>query len=171
MGCTRHTAWVTPLVAVVLLAWPAPNARAADDDGFALGLALGAPTAVDATLGMDRGVTLNLGLGADNFGHNLTVYAEGEFDLKHYRLGTHRRVDGDFYIGVGGQVNTGDHHDYGPHDARDDDFELVVVAPIGTDLTFEIPLQIFAELRPGIGLVGLPAHFHFGGQFGARYIF
>jgi hypothetical protein len=42
--------------------------------------------------------------------------------------------------------------------------------PVGLDLRFEPPIDVFIEARPGVGLLDRPA-FGIGGQLGVRYRF
>lgn len=124
-----------------------------------LGVGFGDPTALDLKLWNDGRSGFNIGLGLERFDDIFGLYAEYELGLAAFRMG-HGGARGVFYVGLGGAIAF----------ERDDDTSIALVVPIGLDLRFEPPIDVFIEARPGVGLLDRPA-FGIGGQLGVRYRF
>lgn len=148
--------------ALIVLGALAPSlARSAPyrDGTVSLGLGLGDPSALDLKLWNDNLSGFNIGLGLERFDDIFGLYAEYELGLLGFRMG-HGGARGALYLGLGGAIAF--------ERARRTSVALVI--PIGLDLRFEPPIDLFIEARPGIGLVDRPA-FGIGGQLGVRYRF
>ncbi|MCC6624092.1 MAG: hypothetical protein IT385_22745 [Deltaproteobacteria bacterium] len=145
-------ALLAPLVAPTAASAHPPNV----DGSASLGLGFGDPTALDLKLWTSRDSGFDFGVGLERFDDVLGLYGEYEVGLAAFALGD-SGGRGAFYIGLGGAVAFDD----------GDKTSAALVIPIGLDLRFRAPIDLFVEARPGIGLVDRPA-FGLGGQLGVR---
>jgi hypothetical protein len=123
-----------------------------------LGIGLGDPAAVDLKLWTGRSSGFDFGIGVEQFADILGLYAEYEHGLVEFPLGR-SGARGAFYLGAGGALA------FTRNETR-----LAAVIPVGFDFRFRIPLDLFIEGRPGIGILHRPV-FGIGAQIGLRYRF
>lgn len=164
-----RTTFGTASLAIALLAGTGTS-HAVTRGSVGIGIAVGSPTALDVSLGGAGASTFDFGIGSDDE-LDLAVYGEAEFPLAVF--GTLPGPLGRIYLGGGGQLSVYDHEPFF-HDHHDDDVDhahVDAVMPFGFDLAFRAPIQLFAELRPSLALLGHPIHLHVGGQIGARVLF
>lgn len=160
---TYRAVFATTLIALITAAGPGHAAETVvvhdpGGAGAALGIGLGDPAALDLKLWTSDVSGLDLGIGVDHFEDTLGIYGEYELGLIDVLFGHSTR--GVFYLGIGGAVAVRSHH-------RETTVALVV--PIGFDVRFRAPIDLFIEARPGIDLANHPA-FGIGGQLGIRFI-
>ena len=144
-----------------------PPPAHAKENTFAIGIALGEPTALDFKWRGSPLFGLNVGVGAHHFSRSLAVYVDLEFAPVHFKAGA---ASGAFYVGPGLQLGIadGDHY-YGFKKEYGGGTYLGIMVPIGVEFAFSFPLEIFVELRPGIVVLESPGYFDLGGQLGFRF--
>jgi|GEM_PF-2292541 len=159
------------LSAVVVLASclaSANSAQAAPDErtgrhyrtsNASLGVGFGDPTALDLKLWTGEGSGFDIGVGFRRFSQRVGLYVEYELGLASFWLGDSAK--GVFYIGLGGAVSF-------RHEKDDTSFALII--PIGLNIRFDAPVEIFLEARPGIEILDHDG-FGIGGQLGVRFVF
>ncbi len=125
-----------------------------------LGVAVGDPSAIDLKIWTGEGSGFDIGVGFRRFSERVGMYLEYEFGLASFWIGDSAK--GIFYIGLGGAVSL--HH-------HNDDLGLSLIIPIGLNIRFSAPVELFLEARPGIEVLDDNDRFGIGGQLGVRFVF
>jgi hypothetical protein len=155
----------------------APAAHASDIGSgrpFGLGIILGDPTGLSGKWYINPDHAIDFAIGAGWFtGHSLRIHADYLF---HFHLTSNSTFDLPLYIGVGPAFAFwyGDYRDgyWGTKEYYGDPrFGLGVRVPFGVSFQFnEVPLDLFIEVVPSIGLLpGIGFFFDWG--LGLRYWF
>ena len=147
MTTSRITRLVTHLGlaagGVALLgAGTAARADEIHDRDVGIGLSVGEPTGLSAQFDVDRARSaINLAAGLDYAEHR---HVHVDYLFYPAVIGLNRSVAMPLYIGLGGFVK--DHpDDFGPHGGAR--------MPLGLELDFRAPIQVFGELTPSLTLV------------------
>ena len=130
----------------------------AQDKGFGLGLVFGEPTGLSAKLWTSERTALDAAV-AWSFVGSGWLHMQADFVMHNYELFEVSEGALPLYYGVGAFIGLAT------------DLNLGARVPLGLAYQFEgAPVDIFAEIAPGIGL--LPEiKFYIGGGIGARYFF
>ncbi len=143
-------------------AYAAPDERSGNrfrQSTASLGVGFGDPTALDLKIWTGEGSGFDIGVGFRRFSERVGIYVEYELGLASFWLGDSAK--GIFYIGLGGAVSL--HH-------HNDDLGMALIIPIGLNIRFDAPVEIFLEARPGFEILDRDG-FGIGGQLGVRYVF
>ena len=131
----------------------------AQDEGFGLGLIIGEPTGLSAKVWTSERTAVDAALAWSFYGHGGWIHIHSNFLMHNFDLFPVSKGRLPLYYGAGAYLS------FAP------DLKMGIRAPVGVAYHFEeIPLELFAELAPGLAL--LPGiGFYFGGGTGARYYF
>ena len=138
-----------------------------------IGGMLGAPTGLSLKYYISPKHALDFGVGLGFWGH-AALYVHGDYKF-HFMLTKHSAFDLPLYIGVGVKLtvwfNDHDHHYWGDNDAHGGYLGVGVRVPIGIAFNLnKLPLDVFLEIVPGVGLFpGIGAFVD--GAVGVRYYF
>ncbi|MGM0432079.1 MAG: hypothetical protein ACQEQU_05140 [Spirochaetota bacterium] len=144
------------LLVVILISPVAASGEAGD---ISVGLALGQPSGLTGKFMMDDKLSTNV-LTAFRFGSSTTsgamlVRAAVSFDVADVAI-----ENADFYPYVGGGIDV----------MMGDTFGLGVVAPLGISYYFDDPpIEVYAEVVPGLSFTSGTDPFYVGGGIGGRY--
>lgn len=130
----------------------------AQDSGFGLGAVFGEPTGLSAKLWTSEKTAVDGAL-AWSFAGSGYLHLHADFLVHNFNLINVSEGKLPFYFGIGAFVNLAS------------DLGLGIRIPVGLAYHFDsAPLDIFAEVAPGLSL--LPGtDFYFGGGIGVRYYF
>ncbi len=140
---------------------------------FGIGGMLGAPTGLSLKYYFSPKHALDFGVGVGFWG-GATLYVHGDYKY-HIMLTQHSAFDLPLYFGVGAKLTiwfAGDHHGYwGDSHRHDGHAGFGIRVPIGISFNLnKLPLDVFLEIVPGLGLFpGIGAFVD--GAIGVRYYF
>ena len=161
------------LVAAGLTSGTAHASEIGNSKKFGIGGMLGAPTGLSLKYYFNQRHALDFGLGIGFWG-GATLYLHGDYKF-HFMLTKASHFDLPLYIGVGAKLTVWftdhDHTYWGDNDAHGGYLGFGIRVPIGVSFNLnKLPLDVFLEIVPGVGLFpGIGAFVD--GAVGVRYYF
>jgi hypothetical protein len=130
----------------------------AQDSGIGLGIIVGEPTGLSAKMWTGENTAFDAAV-AWSFEGDGWLHVHADFLMHNYDLLSVSQGNLPVYYGAGAYVGLAS------------DLALGIRVPVGLAYQFEgAPVEVFAEIVPGLGL--LPSiNFYFGGGAGVRYYF
>lgn len=155
-------AFAAVAVGLALSAAPAPAAAAGRT--FGLGLSLGNPTGLNGKWNIAGPHALDFTLGWAPYWGEGAVVVNYLYSLHTWRVGG--PLDGiSLYLGGGLRLGFGESRRW-----NESGVGLGVRVPVGVSFMFNVPVDVFITLSPGVRVLP-PAWFDFDGMIGARWWF